>query len=239
MENNSKNKHSKILIYRISLVMAAVCVCTAVVAVNSMRAKKSAEKYNVEVAPPKTTETKPVSSPKTDVPKQTEPVKKQSETISESASQTAKKTQLNETDEKKPSFSIEKTELLRPADGQIVFAHSGDKLVYNKLYDDWRVHSGVDIAANPSSQVKAAYDGTVEDVKTDGFGKFVITIDHKYFKTVYSGVSTDKLAEKGKLVKKGDVISGVPDKNTLYDLPHISFELIYMGNSIDPEPLFK
>ena len=128
---------------------------------------------------------------------------------------------------------------MRPADGRVVFAHSGDKLVYHKLYDDWRVHSGVDLAANPSSQVKAAYDGTVTDVSADGFGKFIITVDHKYFKTVYSGVSTDKLAEKGKSVKKGDIISGMPDKSTLYDMPHITFEVIYAGSSIDPEPLFK
>lgn len=237
MDRNSNKKLTPKFIYRISLVLAAVCVCTAVVAVNIRNAKKSATKYDVAVTPQNQTATEPVSSPKTDVPKQTQTA--QNRETSKPAEKSTEKTQTTAAQEKKPSFSMEKTELLRPADGQIVFAHSGDNLVYHKLYDDWRVHSGVDIAANASSQVKAAYDGTIEDVKSDGAGKFVITLDHKYFKTVYSGVSTDKLAEKGKAVKKGDVISGVPDKNTLYELPHITFELIYMGKSIDPEPLFK
>lgn len=233
MQKNSNNKHRKLFIYRIALVAAAVCVCTAVVAINGMRTKKITQTIDVPVTPPRAT-TEPVSKPKTDVPrKSTEPSQtKPAEKLQRETAENAKPVQ-------KPSFSIDEVELLRPADGKIVFAHSGDKLVYHKLYNDWRVHSGVDIVANPSSQVKAAYDGTVESVKPDGLGKFVITVDHKYFKTVYSGVSTDKLAEKGKIVKKGDIISGMPDKNTIYELPHITFELFYTGNSIDPEPLFK
>ncbi len=235
MDKNSNKKFTAKSIYRISIVLAAVCVCTAVVSLNTMRAKNSAAKYNVAISPPtaqneKVTEPAPVSKPKTDVPKtQTQSEPKQAAPIQAKPA----------TGEEKPAFSIESVELLRPAAGKIVFAHSGDELVYHKLYDDWRVHSGVDITATASSQVKAAYDGTVEDVKPDGFGKYVITLNHKYFKTVYSGVSTEKIAEKGKTVKKGDVISGVPDKSSLYDLPHISFELIYRGKSIDPEPLFK
>ena len=237
MEKNSNGKRSKLFIYRISLVLAAVCVCTAVVAINGMRTKKITENINIPVTPPAQTKTEPVSSPKTDVPKQVEIQNKQPETSSPKPAEAQPVATASA--EKKPSFSIEEGELLRPADGKVVFAHSGDKLVYHKLYDDWRVHSGVDLVANPSSQVKAAYDGTVADVKPDGNGRFVITLDHKYFKTVYSGVSTDKLAEKGKAVKKGDVISGMPDKNTLYDMPHMTFEVIYVGSSIDPEPLFK
>lgn len=129
------------------------------------------------------------------------------------------------------------SDMLMPAEGEIIKPYSMEKLVFSNTLKEWTVHTGVDIKAGLGDEVKAAGDGTVESVVEDNLMGIIITIDHgKGLKTVYSGVSTDGMVTIGQEVKKGQVISGV-GKTAIMEIadgPHLHFEVLLDGEPVDP-----
>ena len=82
--------------------------------------------------------------------------------------------------------------------------------VYSETMQDWRSHSGMDIAAPLAAAVVAAADGTVSKAYEDKLWGNVIELKHKGgLRSVYKGVSTLDMVSVGEEVKKGTVISGV------------------------------
>ena len=63
--------------------------------------------------------------------------------------------------EKKPM------QTMSPVAGESIFGYSMEALSYNQTTRDWRVHNGVDLAAEPGTQVAAAADGAVATVYED------------------------------------------------------------------------
>jgi murein DD-endopeptidase MepM/ murein hydrolase activator NlpD len=78
----------------------------------------------------------------------------------------------------------------------------------------------------------------VEIRKDDPRLGVVVVIDHGGgIKTVYGNLASDKLVQKGQGVKKGQVIGAV-GKTAPYEIedpPHLHFEVLKGGSSIDPE----
>lgn len=128
-----------------------------------------------------------------------------------------------------------------PVDGEIVVAHSHDMLVYSKTYEDWRVHTGIDINCEKGTPVKAIADGTVEKVYTDELKGIVIEISHGSMRSIYTNLSTDNMVQVGSEVKAGDVISGVGDSGAFEckQQPHLHFELYQDEKPIDPAKVLK
>ena len=54
-----------------------------------------------------------------------------------------------------------------------------DRLVYNPTLEDWRIHNGLDIAAQEGTSVLAASSGTVLSVKDDALMGTTVTLDRK------------------------------------------------------------
>ena len=115
---------------------------------------------------------------------------------------------------------------------------SEDVLVYSKTLDHWSTHTGIDIKAEEGSPVRAAMNGVVEELTNDPRLGLTIIINHgNEVYTKYSNLSTLDLVTVNQEVKKGDVISGV-GKTALYEIaddPHLHFEVIKAGKSINPK----
>lgn len=125
--------------------------------------------------------------------------------------------------------------LLRPVDGETALEYSLQS-VYSETMKDWRAHTGMDIEAPLTTEVKAAADGQISKCYEDKLWGNIIEITHKGgLKTVYKGVSTLSMVSIGKEVAKGDVISGVgtvPSESKA--MPHLHFEVWQDGVCINP-----
>ncbi len=65
-----------------------------------------------------------------------------------------------------------------PVAGQTVAGYAMDCLSYNATTRDWRVHNGVDIAAEAGTEVCAAADGTVYTTLEDDSMGMTVVIRH-------------------------------------------------------------
>ncbi|MBQ9097689.1 MAG: M23 family metallopeptidase [Clostridia bacterium] len=140
-----------------------------------------------------------------------------------------------------PNQELASTKLIMPVNGIITVNHSLETMVYSPTFGDWRVHKGIDIDAEPGTEVKAVADGIIEHAYTDEMMGRVIEINHGDFVSVYAGVSTIENVEQGAEIKQGDIISetGNTALNESGQNPHLHFEILYGGNSVDPIEYLK
>lgn len=124
------------------------------------------------------------------------------------------------------------------ASGSIMKGHSTEVPVFSQTLGDWRVHTGIDIAAELGSDVLAVAGGTVTAVKSDHFfGKTVEVTHDGGIVSVYSNLSNDGVAVKvGDTVKAGDKLGVVGDTSLteLADESHLHFEIMVSGVSVNP-----
>ncbi len=144
--------------------------------------------------------------------------------------ETPKTNPKKETPEKPQSFQM-------PVDGEISLEYAMDKLVYSKTLEEWRVHRGVDIAADRGSPVKAVADGVVSDVINDPHYGISVIIEHgNSIKTLYRNLASDEVVTVNQKVKQGEVIGSIG--NTAMDEsvepPHLHFEVLKNGVNEDP-----
>lgn len=80
-------------------------------------------------------------------------------------------------------------------------------------------HSGIDIAANPGSNIIAAFSGKV--IYTDFYGAngFTVIVENNNYTALYSHVSPNFLVHVNDYVTKGQVIAKVGPKN-VYNVPN-------------------
>lgn len=99
-------------------------------------------------------------------------------------------------------------------------------------------HTGVDIAVAEGTEVKAVYEGTVEEVKDDDELGIVVVINHANgFKTIYGHLSELKV-NKGDKVTRDSVIA-LSGSTGLSTGPHLHFEVLFNDESVDPTSLLK
>lgn len=125
-----------------------------------------------------------------------------------------------------------------PVSGSIMKGHSVETPVFSQTLGDWRVHTGIDIAAEVGSEVKAVAAGTVSAVRNDHFMGKTVEITHDGgIVSVYSNLSNDGIAVKvGDTVKAGDTLGVVGDTSLteLADESHLHFEILVSGVSVNP-----
>ena len=124
-----------------------------------------------------------------------------------------------------------------PLEGNIITSYSNDKLVYDKTMNDYRVHDGIDIAANQGTPVKACADGVVLDVRVDDMlGQEVIIQHGGGITSVYTNLTTGIMVKKGQKLHAGDVIGAVGQTaiSEIALVPHLHFAMTKNGQYVDP-----
>ena len=124
-----------------------------------------------------------------------------------------------------------------PVEGEAVADYAMDCLSYNATTRDWRVHEGMDLAAEAGTEVKAAADGEVYTVYEDEQMGMTVVIRHEGgYTTHYGSLSQDVAVKAGDKVKLGQTIGTVGCTALMESaLPdHVCFRVTLDGEIIDP-----
>lgn len=129
----------------------------------------------------------------------------------------------------------------RPVDGEIIKAHDLERLVYSETMQDYRVHSGVDIACEEGAEVVCFADGVVASVTEDYFNGVTVAVTHDQgVVSYYMNLSPELAAgiSAGAEVLAGQPIGNVGNSSRLEaaDPAHLHFEMTVNGTPVNPEP---
>ncbi len=132
--------------------------------------------------------------------------------------------------EKKPM------QTMSPVAGESIFGYSMEALSYNQTTRDWRVHNGVDLAAEPGTQVAAA-DGAVATVyEDDAMGTTVIIRHQDGYTTRYASLAKNPLVKPGDAVTMGQPIGYASDTALVESTlgTHVHFGVTKNDTPVDP-----
>ena len=124
-----------------------------------------------------------------------------------------------------------------PVEGEIVVVYAMDSLGYNPTTRDWRVHNGVDIAAEDGAKVCAAAEGTVYTVYEDDTMGMTVVIRHQDgYITKYASLAPDVTVKAGDTVKLGQQIGYVGNTALLESAigSHVHFSVTRNDEPVDP-----
>ena len=124
-----------------------------------------------------------------------------------------------------------------PLEGQTVAVYAMDSLTYNATTRDWRVHNGIDIAADAGAEVCAAADGEVYTVYEDEQMGVTVVIRHEGgYTTKYASLAEDVAVAAGDTVTAGQTI-GLVGNTALMESAigdHVHFAVTCDGVSVNP-----
>ena len=126
---------------------------------------------------------------------------------------------------------------MSPVEGSAIFGYSMEALSYNQTTRDWRVHNGIDLAAEPNTPVMAAADGEVYTVYEDGSMGHTVVIRHNDgYTTTYSSLSDAAAVKPGDKVTMGDTIGYTADSAIVESTlgSHVHFSVTHYDEPMDP-----
>jgi murein DD-endopeptidase MepM/ murein hydrolase activator NlpD len=158
--------------------------------------------------------------------------------------------------------------LKMPVQGDITKEFSKDTIVESLTLGQWETHEGMDIACDIGSEITAAADGKVVEVRTEdsnvdpilktGYGISVIIEHSNGLRTVYSNLAETSTDEDGNVVsaikvKTGDVVKcgdviGIAGDTAVREMvsiegSHLHFEVLNKINgeyqTVDPKEYIK
>ncbi len=124
-----------------------------------------------------------------------------------------------------------------PLQGQEVMGYSMEALSYNQTTRDWRVHNGVDLAAEAGTAVMAAADGEVYTIYEDDSMGVTVVIRHEGgYHTRYASLSPELAVSVGDKVTMGQTIGTVGNTALVETVlgPHVHFSVTYRDQPMDP-----
>lgn len=128
-------------------------------------------------------------------------------------------------------------QVVAPLEGQTAADYSMEALSYNVTTRDWRVHNGVDIAAEAGTKVCAAAEGTVYTVYEDETMGNTVVISHRDgYTTRYSSLAAEVSVKAGDTVRAGQTIGTVGNTALLETAigDHLHFSVSCNGEIVDP-----
>ena len=139
--------------------------------------------------------------------------------------------------EGKQPIVVKSEKRVSPVTGETVMEYAMDCLSYNQTTRDWRVHDGVDIAAEAGTQVCAAADGTVYTVYDhETMGMTVVIRHNEGYTTEYSSLAEAVCVQPGDTVQAGEVIGAVGNTALLESAigDHVHFSVSCNDVTVDP-----
>ena len=124
-----------------------------------------------------------------------------------------------------------------PVVGETVAEYAMDCLSYNETTRDWRVHNGIDIAAEAGTPVVAAAAGEVYTVYDDEtMGKTVVIRHEGGYTTRYASLGDDVAVQPGKTVVLGEKIGSVGQSALMETAlgDHLHFSVTLNDKTLDP-----
>lgn len=129
----------------------------------------------------------------------------------------------------------------KPVSGETVSQFAMDCLSYNPTTRDWRVHNGIDIAAEAGTPVYAAADGVVYTTYEDEeLGTTVVIRHEDGYVTMYSSLDADVTVSAGDEVELGQTIGYVGNSALLETAvgDHVHFCVTQNDKAMDPDAFF-
>ncbi len=125
---------------------------------------------------------------------------------------------------------------VRPSAGAVIKPYSMNQLVYSRTMKDWRVHSGLDLAAEKGEPVKSASEGKVAGVDSDAlYGTTVAINQNDGLMVYYRGLSKDTAVRTGENIAAGATIGTVGDiPCEQADGTHLHIEVMSENRYLDP-----
>ena len=137
-----------------------------------------------------------------------------------------------------PTKPQSRLKTVSPVAGQTKSGYSMEALSYNETTRGWRVHNGMDIAADSGAEVCAAADGEVYTVyEDDTLGNTVVIRHTGGYTTRYSSLGDDLAVKAGDQVAAGQVIGTVGETALVETAmgPHVHCSVSYQDAPMDPE----
>ncbi len=131
--------------------------------------------------------------------------------------------------------------LLWPVTGEVLLKYSMDKTVYFKTLAQYKYNPGLFISAKEGTDVKAAADGKVTEIKKEDDHGMTIKMDLGNDYMVMYGQLADVKVKSGDEVKEGDVIAKIsePTKYFLEEGTHLYFQVNQGKETVDPMLLLR
>lgn len=146
-----------------------------------------------------------------------------------------------ESEEISEAGETSEAEFVKPIEGKVIKEYSPENPLYSKTMGDWRVHEGIDIAADDGEKVRAYSDGTVKSVYNDELLGYSVKIEHTNGITMtYSGLSPTVLIKEGDSVSCGDYIGAVfTIPSEIMDEVHLHLTAEKDGKLIDAQDVLE
>ena len=161
----------------------------------------------------------------------------QEEDVAVIATRPSAETEIPFSQATEPSRAQQGLKTVSPVSGQTLMGYSMEALSYNQTTRDWRVHNGIDIAAEEGTPVLASADGQVLTVREDDTLGTTVVIRHSGgYTTCYASLREDVSVQAGDSVRMGQTI-GTVGSTALVETamgPHLHFSVTYQDQPMDP-----
>ena len=169
-------------------------------------------------------------------PEDTQGVDKIDQTVPDERNDASGQTDEQNPPAEQPAPQVTAAEYSAPLSGEVIAHYSPDQPVYSYTLKDWRIHSGIDIAAAAGTNVLNVCDGVVETAAQDDLMGNMVVVRHTDGKVSrYASLDTIAVTE-GQVLKKGDVIGTVGNSMLLEcgETAHLHYELWIEDKPADP-----
>lgn len=129
-----------------------------------------------------------------------------------------------------------------PLKGEVVLPYSVDHAIYDPTLEQYHTNASVSLSAEQGTEVKAAADGTVKEIKKDAETGNTVTLEHSNgWLTTYGQLEDDVKVKESDSVKQGQAIGTVntPTKYGAALGSHLDFAMEKDGTTVNPEEKLK